>query len=323
MNIRKLGFTIMSKIKKTPVQDFINEFYLNNKEKQELTSKRLNNILTIAIENTRFYSEFQNFEKFPIISKTTLRENYEQFLSSRLNKNKSVITNTSGSTGQPMTFYLSKNKKYRQNAEVIFFNNWANIDVGERHAYIKVTDVKTKFKLFIQNEILMNPKKLTKTWLDEQINILSKKKLTGIIGVPSAISAIAHRARERNLNNKDFNLKGIICSGETLKNIDIEIMEKIFGIKPISRYSTEEFGVLAASCPVCGKFHCNDTGYIIEILGLHDDDHVAVGEQGRIVVTDLFSDNMPLIRFDTGDIAIYGGKSECSFYSTGIVLEDI
>ena len=32
---------------------------------------------------------------------------------------------------------------------------------------------------------------------------------------------------------------------------------------------------------------------------------------------------MPLIRFDTGDIAIYGGKSECSFYSTGIVLEDI
>ena len=26
MNIRKLGFTIMSKIKKTPVQDFINEY---------------------------------------------------------------------------------------------------------------------------------------------------------------------------------------------------------------------------------------------------------------------------------------------------------
>src|SRR5699024_3957654 len=76
-------------------------------------------------------------------------------------------------------------------------------------------------------------------------------------------------------------------------------------------------------CPVCGKFHCNDTGYIIEILGLHDDDHVAVGEQGRIVVTDLFSDNMPLIRFDTGDVAIYGGKSECTFYSTGIILEDI
>ena len=323
MNIRKLGFNIVTKIKKSPIDFFINEFYLSNTDKKKIVSERLVNILSIAKNNTQFYSNYNDFKEFPIITKTTLREEYERFLSNKLNKKKAIITNTSGSTGQPMTFYLSRRKKYRQNAEVIFYNNWANIDIGDPHAYIKVTDIKSKFKLFVQNEILMNPKKLTTDWIDEQVNILSKKNLTGIIGVPSAISAIAHRAKEKNLSKENFQLKGIVSSGETLKKRDKKIMESVFGVEPISRYSTEEFGVLATSCPTCGKFHVNDTGYVIEILSLNSNEHVAVGEHGRVVVTDLFSENMPLIRFDTGDIAIYGGDSNCSFYSSGILLEEV
>lgn len=323
MNIRKIGFNLISKINRTPVKQFISEFSLSEQEKLALVKGRLKDILDIARTHTLFYSNYQDFYDFPVISKATLREEYNSFLSDKIDKNETITTNTSGSTGQPMTFYLSKNKKYRQNAEIIYFNNWGNIDVGDFHAYVKVTNLKSKLKLLIQNELLMNPQKLTNEWLDQQVNILKGKKITGIIGVPSAISAIAHRARERTMNEKDFKIKGIICSGETLGKKDIELMENTFGVKPISRYSTEEFGVLATSCPECGKFHVNDTGYVIEILRIDDDNHVEVGEEGRVVVTDLFSDYMPLIRFDTGDIAIYNGRSNCSFYPTGISLENI
>ncbi|KGR79179.1 phenylacetate--CoA ligase family protein [Ureibacillus manganicus] len=323
MNLRKIGYNIISKIKSSPVKEFIREFYFSDEEKDTLASKRLELILSVAKNNTKFYSEYNTFEEFPIISKATLRERYEDFLSNKLDKKEAVITTTSGSTGQPMTFYLSKNKKYRQNAEVIFYNNWANIDVGDYHAFVRVTNLKSKLKLFLQNEVLMNPKHLSDEWLEEQVNILNKKRVTGIIGYPSSISAIAQKANEINFNKQNFHLKGIVCTGESLKEKDAEIMEKVFGVKPISRYSTEEFGVLATSCPRCGRFHVNDTGYIVEILRLEDNMPVEVGESGRVVVTDLFSDNLPLIRFDTGDIAIYGGKSNCSFYPTGIVLESI
>lgn len=115
-----MGFEIISKIKSTPVNDFINEFNLSGEEKKELTIQRLNKLLGVAQNRTEFYHGYNRFEDFPIISKVTLRENYEQFLSNELDKDKAVIATTSGSTGQPMTFYLSKNKKYRQNAEVIF-----------------------------------------------------------------------------------------------------------------------------------------------------------------------------------------------------------
>lgn len=323
MNIRKMGFNLISKMSSTPVKDFLKEFKLSSEEKSELAAKRLNEIIDIATNKTKFYGDYQTFEEFPIISKSTLREKYKQFLVNDLNKDDAITTTTSGSSGQPMTFYLSRNKKYRQNAEVIFYNNWANIDVGDPHAYVRVTDAKSNFRLFLQNEILMNPKQLNDEWLSEQVEILNKKKLTGIVGYPSSIAAIAHKAIEEGYSSRDFSLKGIITMGETLKEEDAETMEQAFVIRPISRYSTEEFGVLATSCPRCGKFHCNDTGYIFEILGLDDDKPVEVGELGRVVVTDLFSDNMPLIRFDTGDVTVYGGESQCSFYPTGIVLESI
>lgn len=323
MNIRKLGYNFISKITSNPVNAFIEEFKLNDEEKTVLALKRLHNILEIAKNHTKFYANFTSFESFPIISKSILRERYDDFLSNKMNIKDSVIATTSGSSGQPMTFYLSKYKKLRQNAEVIFYNRWANIDIGDCHAYVRVTDSKSKLKLFLQNQVLMNPKHLTDDWLNKQIDFLHRKRIVGIIGHPSAIAAIAQKAREQGFTQHDFSLKGIVTTGETLKDQDREIMKVAFGVNPISRYSTEEFGVLAASCPQCGMFHCNDTGYIIEILKLDEDKPVNIGEPGRVVVTDLFSDHLPLIRFDTGDIAVYGGNSKCSFYPTGIVLESV
>lgn len=206
---------------------------------------------------------------------------------------------------------------------MIFYNRWANIDVGDNHAYVRVTNLKSQLKLFIQNEVLMNPKSLNADWLEHQVNILRRRKINSIIGYPSAIAAIARKANELGLEKADFQIKGVLTSGENLRAEDQEAIRSSFGVKPLSRYSTEEFGVIATSCPHCNKFHVNDTGYIVEILELNSDKHVLPGKQGRVIITDLFSYNMPLIRFDTEDIAVYCGKSECSFYSTGITLEYI
>lgn len=323
MNIRKLGYELVSRIKNTPVNKFIKEFELSQEEKESLATKRLNYIVDHAKKNTVFYNNYKSFHDFPIISKQNLRDNYEDFLSEKINKKNSITSTTSGSSGRPMTFYLSKKKKYRQNAEVIFYNRWANIDIGDYHTYVRVTDAKSKLKLFIQNEILMNPKDLTDNWLREQVNILRNKSVTGIIGYPSAITAIAQKSIEMDIKKEDFKLTGIVTSGESLRDENKDIIEIAFGVEPLSRYSTEEFGVIASSCPNCGKYHLNDTGYIIEILSMDSDKQVNPGEHGRVVVTDLFSDNMPLIRFDTEDIAVYGGPSECEFYPTGITLESV
>ena len=43
--------------------------------------------------------------------------------------------------------------------------------------------------------------------------------------------------------------------------------------------------------------------FFVEIMDMDADIHAKKGAYGRIVVTDLFNYSVPLIRYDTGDIA--------------------
>lgn len=95
----------------------------------------------------------------------------------------------------------------------------------------------------------------------------------------------------------------------------------MFGVKALSRYSTEELGVLAHECKEFEKHHINEASYKVEILKIDKDEHVKKGELGRVVVTDLFSHAMPLIRYETGDLAIYGGKCRCGLNTS--ILESV
>ena len=75
----------------------------------------------------------------------------------------------------------------------------------------------------------------------------------------------------------------------------------------LSRYSSEEVGIIAQqTLESPNRFVINHASYFVEILNLNNDNPVLPGEFGRIVVTDLFNYAMPIIRYDTGDIAKLG-----------------
>lgn len=171
MNIRKHIYFFLSKIRKTPVIDFIKEYKLSEEDKRKLRESRLNNLIHHAKENTTIYSNYNSLEDFPLIDKDFLRKNYDQFLSKKLNTEKAVTTRSSGSSGQPMTYYLTKEKKYMHNAEAIFFNSWGNHEIGDKFGYSRIIEA-SKFKTFIRNEIVLNPTNFTEDWLLEKIELL-------------------------------------------------------------------------------------------------------------------------------------------------------
>lgn len=55
-------------------------------------------------------------------------------------------------------------------------------------------------------------------------------------------------------------------------------------------------------------FFLNDASYVFEILKLGSDLPAERGELGRIVITDLFNYAFPMIRYDTGDVGVFGEK---------------
>lgn len=103
---------------------------------------------------------------------------------------------------------------------------------------------------------------------------------------------------------------------EHLSQNAVNFLSKFFRCEVVSRYSNMENGFIAQQLSGNSKYFLNQGSYFVEILKEESDEEAQEGEVGRIVVTDLFNDAMPLIRYDTGDLA----KKEKDNWS-GDVLE--
>ena len=81
-------------------------------------------------------------------------------------------------------------------------------------------------------------------------------------------------------------------------------LRKVFGCNVVSRYSNQENGILAQELVDSDYFVINNASYWIEFLKLIQMWGADIGELSRVVVTDLFNYATPVIRYDTGDLAV-------------------
>lgn len=140
--------------------------------------------------------------------------------------------------------------------------------------------------------------------------ILKLKKGTIIIGYPSTLALLINTFEDMGIFEVD-NIFGIITMSESLTEGNRKRIKRMFNCPIVSRYSNEENGMIAQDCDEFHEYHINRANYIVEILKFDSDEKVKEGEIGRIVVTDLFNYAMPMIRYDTGDIASMVNKSQC------------
>jgi phenylacetate-CoA ligase len=107
-------------------------------------------------------------------------------------------------------------------------------------------------------------------------------------------------------------LRGVITIGETLTPARKEAIAGYFRAGIINRYGLREFGCWSGqNCPESpDSFHINTELVALEILK-NDGTPAAPGETGKVVLTDLHNRVMPMIRYDTGDLAVAGPEEPC------------
>jgi len=93
----------------------------------------------------------------------------------------------------------------------------------------------------------------------------------------------------------------VVAISEQLTPSMRRYVERRFGTPVHQIYGLTEFGLAAVRCDA-GRYHVHREHCLVEIL---DDAGraCAPGETGRIVLTGLSNFTMPLIRYDTGDLA--------------------
>jgi phenylacetate-CoA ligase len=101
----------------------------------------------------------------------------------------------------------------------------------------------------------------------------------------------------------------VFSHGELLDTWTRRTVRTTFGVDPVSLYGLAEVGVVAWQCKRREGFHVNADGYLVELLRAGRP--AAPGELGTLVVTALRGRTMPLLRYDTGDLAVAGGSCPC------------
>ncbi len=314
MNFRLHAFNFLDKLKGGRFRKNLEEIERVNEKLDEVAivrfqNERISTLLEFAFETVPFYKgKSFDIHDAPVVNKMTLKEKVNEFLSTKYDTEQLVKVITSGSTGTPFISYQNKEKKYRNNADAIYFGGTAGYLLGAPLYYLKIwssNNDKSFLTKYFQNihtvDVLNFSGDTIRSFIDE---INSSLQAININSYASALDRLCDHLDSREVNlNKGLRVNSVIAQSEALSEATKLRLEKYFKIAACSRYSNVENGIIAQQTLVENDlFKVNRASYYIEILKIDEDTPAGVGELGRIVVTDLFNFGMPFIRYDTGDI---------------------
>lgn len=316
-NLRGIIYSFLDYLKGSQVITHYKEIQdANNQQTSFDNSDALNKLLEHTRSTVPYYNsiESNDLSYFPVVNKTLIKENINNFISTLYKKETLYRLTTSGSTGTPFTVYQDKNKKLRNTADTLFFAKKAGYHVGEKLYYMKIwsrANHKSKKTKFIENietiDVLTLDDKKVKRILSK---FRKEKKTFGILSYVSALETVLNLSIISGVSKVDTKVNSVITMSESLSNESREKLTNFFGVPVVSRYSNVENGIIAQqNINGLSEFEINHASYFLEIFDMNKDEVLPDGKTGRIVLTDLYNYGMPLIRYDTGDIGCISRSS--------------
>ncbi len=257
------------------------------------------------------FNVFSDLRKLPVLSKREILENEKELIDPDFT-GRLFLRKTGGSTGMTLHF-MREGKALALNDGVMFrCYDWYGIDVGDRQVRfwgVPVTaDIRRKeqIKDFLANRIRVSAFDISNASCLEQYKRIKKFKPAYFYGYTTAIYGFCLFMKENGISLDDLNLKAVICTAEKMYPHHQKLFSEVFNCPVVDEYGSSENGVIAFQCHK-GNMHIMADHLCVEFLD-EDDQPVAPGQPGRIVITDLSSHAMPLLRYDIGDIGKYSDE---------------
>ncbi|MFZ1229314.1 MAG: AMP-binding protein, partial [Saprospiraceae bacterium] len=150
-----------------------------------------------------------------------------------------------------------------------------------------------------------------------QWDTIAQMSPTVIIGVPSFIVKLIEFAIHNNIDINASSVKKIICIGEPIRDIELELnkvgqfIKSQWNVQLFSTYASTEMATAFTECEFGQGGHQLNELIYTEIVDEEGND-VLENEIGELVVTTLQVEGMPLLRFRTGDmVRKYNAPCKC------------
>ncbi|WP_424353326.1 phenylacetate--CoA ligase family protein [Methanosarcina mazei] len=289
-------------------------------EEQKLQQeKQLQNMIRFVYGNVPYYHKLfkelkispddirtlEDLRKLPILTKDTIKANWEDFKPANLSSIKYYKKTTGGSTGTPFEFRFSKPDRFLSVS--ILYRGWSygGYKLADKMVFLagSALDVGTESSIIKKtHEITRNLKKLSSFDMGIQdmenytkiINSFNPRFLRGYA------SSIDFFAKHIDKKNEQINFDAVFTTSEKLYPHMRKNIENVFSCDVFDGYGLYDGGVSAFECQEHNGLHIDTERSIMEIV---DENGCQLEEgTGSIIATSLHNFAMPFIRYDTGDL---------------------
>lgn len=253
------------------------------------------------------FGSLSELQQLPLLGKPEIRAHGEAMKSDRGRVLKRY--NTGGSSGEPLVFYIGKDRVSHDVAAKWRATRWWGVDIGDPEMVLWGSPIELGAQdrvrglrdLLLRTELLpafeMSPAKL-----DGFIAALRRKRPRMLFGYPSALAHIARHARERGQTMDDLGIKVAFVTSERLYDEQRSLISEVFACPVANGYGGRDAGFIAHQCPA-GGMHLSAEDILVELLD-REGRPVPLGEAGEIVVTHMATADFPFVRYRTGDVAV-------------------
>ncbi|NBH71178.1 phenylacetate--CoA ligase family protein [Clostridiaceae bacterium] len=286
---------------------------------REYQLQKIISLIQFAYKNTKYYrsmfdehgwkpENFQNFhdlKKIPILTKDILKNNLNELRAIPLHK--CVAVTTGGSTGIPTKIFLdARNTEAIRLAFVWRSFHEGGYYFGDKIAILrgKVIGSENILTDHKNNILYCSSMNMSEKNMRKYLYQIQKFGTRHIRAYPSSAELLAKYIKDTGTTfNENGKIKTLFTSSETLTSDVRELIEEQLHVKVVDLYGNSEQIGMIGQCRG-GHYHEYMCHSYLEYL---DDDNKSVKTgEGRIIGTGFINQAMPLIRYDTGDVALLG-----------------
>lgn len=253
-----------------------------------------------------------DLQYLPFLDKSIIRTHLEELKSDQARG--LARFNTGGSSGEPLVFFIGKERVSHDIAAKWRATRWWGMDIGDPEIVVwgspielGAQDTLRAWRDRLFRSRLLPAFEMSDRKLNDFLSIIRGFHPKMLFGYPSALSHIAKYADKSGINMRDLGIQVAFVTSERLYDDQRRQISEVFGCPVANGYGGRDAGFIAHECPA-GGMHITAEDIIVEIID-SDGHPLSHGESGEIVVTHLASRDFPFIRYRTGDIGILDDRT--------------
>jgi phenylacetate-CoA ligase len=254
------------------------------------------------------FSDAAQIRDYPLLTKRIYQDNVDALVTSRIAQRLSLVAFTGGTTGTPVKLYRSLAHYGRARAYQEHAYRMMGMDPTARTVHIRgsVDDAHGIYHAVgnLGNTLYLSSNNLDEENLKRYVQLMRNFRPVLLYTLPS-VAAILAEYMERHQLPPIASLRYAFLPSENLYEFQRRCIQRVFRCMIGSVYGQAENVVLASHCTFGPFYHVFPQFGYAELL---DEDRRPVTEEGgrgEIVGTAFGNRVSPLIRYRTGDYAVY------------------